>query len=255
MRTSSPSQTPCCKGWEPFSHQSASDIGILVSHGFTGSTSSVIHLARKLAEAGYNVECPCLSGHGTRWEDIPKFDAEDWLRDLEVALARLKARCSTVFAMGLSMGGTLALRLAQQDPSIRGVVLINHALVFNSRLVPLAGLIKHLVASVPSIASDIKDPAEKEIAYDRTPLAGVHQIYRLARMARRDLPRTTQPLLIFKSREDHLLSPRNAHITYREAGSAEKEIVWLENSYHVATMDFDKDLIAERCVEFVKRLS
>ncbi len=255
MRTSSPSRTPCCQGWEPFSHASDSEVGILVSHGFTGSTSSVIHLAGKLAEAGYNVECPRLSGHGTRWQDIRKVKAEDWLQDLEGALANLKARCQTVFVMGLSMGGTLVLRLAQRDPSIRGVVLINHALVFESRLVPLAGLLKHVVASVPSIASDIKDPDQKEIAYDRTPTAGVHQLYRLARMVRRDLPRTTQPLLIFKSREDHLVSIRNAEVTYREAGSSEKELVWLENSYHVATMDFDKDLIATRCVEFVKHLT
>lgn len=243
------------KAWEPFSHQGPSRIGVLVSHGFTGGPASVMHLARRLAEAGYDVECPCLSGHGTRWRDLIGVTAEDWLEDLEEARLKLAARCERVFVVGLSMGGTLALRLAQLQPSIRGVVVINHALVFGNPLVPFASLLKHLVPSTPAIASDIKDPAETEPAYDRTPTAGVAELYRLAGTVRKGLPGLLQPLLIFKSREDHVLPVRNATMTLREAGSPDKELVWLEDSYHVATMDFDKDLIVDRCLAFLRRLS
>jgi carboxylesterase len=228
---------------------------VLVAHGFTGGPASVIHLARRLAAAGLDVECPLLSGHGTRWQDIVPLTAEDWLADLQAALDRLKGDCSAVFAMGLSMGGTLALRLAQLDPELRGVAVVNHALVFGNPLVPLAGLLRHLLPSTPAIASDLKDPSVREPAYARTPTAGVAQLHRLARTVRRGLPAMTQPLLIFKSREDHLLPVRNATLTLAEAGGADKELVWLEQSYHVATMDFDKDLIADRCLAFVRRLS
>lgn len=255
MRHPSQPDTPRLPGWEPFSHHAMSNIGVLVSHGFTGGPASVMPLAHRLAEAGYHVECPCLSGHGTRWEDIIGLRAEDWLADLEQARRSLEARCQKVFMVGLSMGGTLALRLAQLNPSIQGVVVINHALWFGHPLVPFAPLLKHLIPSTPAIASDIKDPTVREPAYDRTPTAGVAELYRLARTVRRELPGLKQPLLIFKSREDHVLLPRNATRTLERAGSQDKALVWLENSYHVATLDFDQDLIASGVLAFIHRVA
>ncbi|NTV75644.1 MAG: alpha/beta fold hydrolase [Holophaga sp.] len=241
--------------WQPYSAYPGTDAGVLVSHGFTGSPASVIHLARRLAEAGFNVECPRLTGHGLRWQDLATATREDWLRDLREAMERLKARSRIVFVTGLSMGGTLALRLAQTDPAVRGVAVVNHALVFGNPLVPAAFLLKHLVRSTPAIASDILDSGISEPGCDRTPTAGVEQVYRLAREVRADLPALRQPLLVFKSREDHVLPARNAPITLQEAGSADKELVWLEHSYHVATMDHDKELIADKCIAFFTRLS
>jgi len=243
------------QAWQPFSAYPGSQVGVLVSHGFTGSTASVRHLAERLAASGFNVECPHLTGHSPRWQDLASATQEDWLRDLRGALERLKGRSRVVFVTGLSMGGTLALRLAQTDPSIRGVAVINHALVFGNPLVPLAFLLKHLVPSTPGIASDIMAPGVTEPSCDRTPTAGVEQLYGLTRKVRKDLPRLTQPLLILKSREDHVLSARNATLTYREAGSTDKEIVWLDHSYHVATMDHDKDLIADTILAFFTRLA
>jgi carboxylesterase len=240
------------KGAESFSHRGEADIGVLVSHGFTGMPGGVLPLAEAMAAAGFQVECPCLRGHGTRWEDILEVSMEDWLEDLRQAVGRLRERCSTVFVMGLSMGGTLVLRLAQEDPSIKGVVVINHALVFGNPLVPLAGLMKGLLKSTPGIASDIKDSSITEPAYARTPTAGVAQLWRLAKLVRADLPKLQQPLLVFKSREDHVLPIANAELTMREAGSEDKRLVWLDNSYHVATLDYDKDLIAKECLAFVK---
>ena len=253
--TSTPIQNPSEPAWVPYSHHADSDIGILLSHGFTSGPGSMAHLSQRFAEAGLNVECPLLSGHGTRWQDLIGVKAEDWLRDLGEASQRLKARSRKVFVVGLSLGGSLVLRLAQTDPEIQGVVAINHALLFNNPLVPFAGWLKHLVASQPAIAGDIKDPEAKEVAYDRTPTAGVAQIHRLSCLVRQDWDKLTQPLLVFKSREDHVLPVSNATLTLQMAASKDKELVWLENSYHVATLDYDKDLIAERCLAFFKRVA
>ncbi|HLO66644.1 MAG TPA: alpha/beta fold hydrolase [Holophaga sp.] len=240
--------------WQPFSAYPGDGIGVLVSHGFTGSPGSVRHLAQRLAEAGCNVELPLLTGHTPHWRDMVSATMEDWLEDLRVPLGRLKGRSSAVYAVGLSMGGALVLRLAQEDPSIRGLALINHALVLGNPLVPLAGLLKHILPSTPAIASDIMDPAVREPSCDRTPTAGVAQLHRLTRLARRGLPAMRQPLLVLKSRQDHVLSARNATLTMREAGSPHKELVWLERSYHVATLDHDKDLVADTCLDFFQRI-
>ncbi len=243
------------RAWQPYSAYPGSDVGVLVSHGFTGSPGSVRHLAERLAAAGYNVEVPRLTGHSPRWQDLVPAKLDDWLADLRGPLEQLKARSRIVFVAGLSMGGTLALRLAQTDPAIRGVALVNHALVFGNPLVPLAFLLKHIIPSTPAIASDILDSGVQEPSCDRTPTAGVEQLYRLTRMVRRDLPALRQPLLILKSREDHVLSAKNATLTLQEAGSARKELVWLDHSYHVATMDHDKDLIADHCIAFFHSLA
>lgn len=249
-----PLSRPHMAGSEPFSHETESAVGVLVSHGFTGCPGSMRALAEAFAKAGWNVECPCLTGHGSQWQDLIGVPAEQWLADLDAALDRLRARSSKLFVVGLSMGGTLALRLAQTQPNIMGVMVINHALVFGNPLVGLARVLKHGVRSIPAIASDIKDPDQVEPAYSRTPLAGVAEVYRLARMVERDLPSLMQPLLVFKSTQDHVLPARNAKLLMDRAGSVHKELVWLENSYHVATLDYDRELIQSRCLEFVERL-
>lgn len=246
---------PGFPGSEPFAHEADSGIGVLVLHGFTGAPASVLPLARAFAAEGWNVECPLLSGHGTRWQDLVGVPAEAWLEDAERALARLQARSRKVFVAGLSMGGTLSLRLAQLHPELLGVMVVNHALVFGNPLVGVAGLLKHFIPSVPAIASDIKDPAQQEPAYERSPTAGVEQVHRLAGMVRRDFRRLEQPLLVFKSRQDHVLPMRNASLLMAGAASLDKELILLEDSYHVATLDFDRAVIHGKCLAFVRRLA
>lgn len=241
--------------WAPFSHEAPGPVGVLISHGFTGGPASVMPLAQGLAAAGLSVECPRLPGHGPRWRDLAAVTAEAWVRELEAALARLRARCPAVFVVGLSMGGTLALRLAADHPDLRGVVAINPALWFRSPLMPFAGWLKGLLPSTPSIASDIRIPGVVEPACDRTPTAGVAELYRLARHVRRDLPKVKQPLLLLQSRVDHVLPARNGPRLMRAVGSADAAHVWLERSYHVATLDGDADLILNHCLAFVHRLA
>jgi carboxylesterase len=62
----------------------------------------------------------------------------------------------------------------------------------------------------------------------------------------------TAPALIFQSTEDHVVPPENGPHILEKLGSEDKELVWLENSYHVATLDNDADLIAERTTSFIR---
>src|SRR5664279_1311219 len=82
-------------------------VGVLVSHGFTGTPESVRSWAEHLAAAGYTVRLPLLPGHGTTWQDTNRTSWQDWYGEIEKAYDELSARCHTVFAGGLSMGGTL----------------------------------------------------------------------------------------------------------------------------------------------------
>jgi carboxylesterase len=216
----------------------------------------MLSLCQAYAAQGWNVECPLLPGHGTRWEDLLECRWEDWEEAVQQAAARLRKRCSKVFAAGLSLGGTLVLRLAETDPELLGVIVINPGVLLIHPLMPLAGMLKHVVRSVPGIGSHIKDPAAKEVCYDRLPMANLEQGHRLVWVVRRDLPRLEQPLLIFKSRRDLWWLPsRNASLLLQRTNSRDKELVVLENSYHVATLDYDKGIIQDKSVAFIRRLA
>ena len=145
----------------------------------------------------------------------------------------------------------MALRIAQLHPEISGIILINHACKFTHPKFWFAPIIRFLIPSVPAVASDIKDPEEKEIAYLRTPTNAVHQMLCLMKIVRKNLSQTKQPVLIFKSKEDHVIPRVSAIYTLKKIGSSQKELIWLENSYHVAPLDFDKELIAKKSIEFI----
>ncbi len=240
------------KGGEPFSFKNDSDIGVLVLQGFTGTTSSVIYLGKCLAKAGFNVEGPRLSGHGTQWQDLNKVKYTDWVKDVEIALDRLKKRSNKIFVSGLSMGGTLSLYLAETHPEIKGIILINNAILFHDPRIPLLPLLKYFIKSTPGIGSDIKDPSKKEIAYEKTSTTGAYEMAKFVALTRKGLSKVNQPSLIFKSKGDHVVPMDNAEYTMNHISSKEKKLIWLENSYHVATMDYDKDLICEETIKFIK---
>jgi len=234
-----------------FSHKTKSDIGVLVIHGITSTTSSMQFLADKFAAAGFNVELPGLTGHGTRWQDMTKIKYQDWIYDLENALERLQQRCSIIFLCGLSLGGGLALYIAGNHPELKGLILINHAAKFTGPKFWFVPILKLLVKSVPAIASDIKDPNSKEMAYERTPTNGVNEMLKMLKSTRRMLPNIKLPTIIFKSKEDHVVPKISVTYTLKNLGSAKKELIWLNNSYHVAPLDNDKEFLAEKSIEFI----
>jgi len=173
---------------------------------------------------------------------------------LESSLKTLQENCKRVFVCGLSLGGALALRIAQLHPDISGIILINHACKFTHPKFWFVPFMRHFIPSTPAVASDIKDPDKKEIAYSRTPSNAVYQMLLMLKEIRRDLPETRQPVIIFKSREDHVVPKISATYTMENIGSKQKELIWLENSYHVATIDYEKDLLAEKSIEFIKAI-
>ena len=227
------------------------DVGVLVSHGFTGTTQSMAYLGKRFAEAGFTVYAPRLTGHGTTPEDMAKSTFEEWIKDVEAGLEKLKASCTTVFVAGLSMGGTLTLYLAERHPEIAGIMPINaavHMPEFEAHYLSL----KDVEDFVDGIGSDIKTEGIQELAYAKTPVQSMGELVQLLKIVEDDLGKVTAPTLILSSTVDHVVSPENSQIIYDRIQSNIKEIVKLEESYHVATLDNDKELIAEKCIAFIQ---
>lgn len=244
-------------GGVPHSFKSNSDIGVLLIHGFTGTTSGMKSLMDHFIHCNYNIECPRLTGHGSKPEDLKDVSHTDWLSDVEESYEELRKRSKHIFVMGLSMGGALTLYLASKYNDIKGIVVINNALVydfFNDALFKLIPLLKYFIKTAKGVASDIKDPNEKEIAYYEIPINGAWEFYKLLNYVKGRLENITVPAIIFKSKDDHVIPVKSAKYTFNKINSLQKELIWLNNSYHVATMDYDKNHIIKQSTEFMKNI-
>ncbi len=230
-------------------------VGVLVLHGFTGNPSSVRGLAEALAAAGYAVEMPRLPGHGTTIEDLMGTTWADWSSAAEAALASLAERTETQFVAGLSMGGSLSCWLAVNHPELAGVICVNPAVAPSE---DMRAIVQQLVDAgetiMAGIGSDIADPDVTESAYADTALAPLLSLFDASAQFGSELGRIEQPLLLFTSPEDHVVPPTDSDLL-AESVSGPVERVMCRRSYHVATQDYDRDLINERAVEFVGRIS
>ncbi len=231
-------------------------IGVLLSHGFTGSPVSIRPWGRALAELGYGVRVPLLPGHATTWQDLNTKRWDDWYGVLGPAFDEVAAEHDAVVVGGLSMGGALALRLAEdRADKIAGVMVVNPAIATKRLDVKLLPVLKHLVPSMPGIANDIKKPGVEEHGYVRTPLKAVHSLFQAWRPLIADLPRVTAPLIYFRSAEDHVVDDASQPLILDGISSTDVEVVTLPDSYHVATLDNDAQTIFERSAEFVARVT
>ena len=236
---------------EPFSADGG-PVGVLVLHGFTGSTQTVRDWAAHLAAAGLTVRAPLLAGHGRTWQDLAKTGWTDWYADAERAFLSLSQKCPQVFVAGISMGGCLALRLAETQGSlVSGVVLVNPSLAADSPVIALAPVLKYVVKSVKSIGGDIKKPGAAERAVKRTPVASVATLPQMWRTTAASLASVTQPLLVFRSTVDHVVGQASMKVLITALPGT--EVRPLDDSYHVATLDNDAPEIFDGTLSFIQK--
>lgn len=212
-------------------------------------------LAESIADAGFAVSLPLLPGHGTSPEDLAERTYADFATAVRMAYEELSSRCTAVVVVGLSMGGTLALQLATTGVALAGVVVINPFAEPPAPAFPalLEGALQSGSYYIPSIGSDVAMSGTESSGYDRTPIAPMLSLVNsLTDLAPR-LGSISTPVLLFSSRIDHVVPP--SHGDYLAAHlSAPLKRVMLERSFHVATLDFDADLIEQVTIGFMKKV-
>jgi carboxylesterase len=243
-------------GAEPWSHVGDSDHGAVVLHGFTGNPASMRGVASALAAKGFHIEMPLLPGHGTVVDDMLPTRWADWAGEAEAAYQRLSQRVANLVVVGLSMGGALTLRVGADHPDISGLVCINP--VTQPQTVEVTEMLRGLadggMAVLPGIGSDIADPDAHEIAYDGTPIEPLlSMLLDGIEPLSNEYAQMHVPLLLMNSPQDHVVEPVHAEfLADRYGGPVER--ITLERSYHVATQDYDKELIVEATAEFATRV-
>ncbi|GGF31597.1 esterase [Marmoricola endophyticus] len=230
--------------------------GVLLCHGFTGSPGSMNPWGRHLAAQGFAVSVPLLPGHGTTWQEMNRTGYDQWYAALDSAYDELRSRTDVVVVGGLSMGGGLSLLLAARHPrDVAGVMVVNAAVSSQNKQLLAVPLLKWVLGSMPGLGGDIKKPGVAESAYDRVPLKALHSMVQGWRQVRAALPEVTQPLLVWRSREDHVVDEQSTRDILAGVSSRDVEEHVLEDSYHVATLDNDAELVFAESVDFVRRVT
>lgn len=242
------------EGAEPFSGGRGRN-GVLLIHGFTSQPFSLRALAQTFVDAGLRVELPRLPGHGTSVEDLEGYRFDDWVTAVESAYLELERTCDRIVVAGLSMGGTLACWLAEHHQKITGLILIN-PLIEPTTQENMDALHAELAAgrsSYESLSSDIKWQGRSGQRYNATPIRPLLSLFEGAILVRDALEKINVPVLLLSSREDHVVPPSTGDTIVRLVQS-DVERVYLENSYHVATLDYDAPELEARAVAFVRKV-
>jgi carboxylesterase len=229
------------------------EVGILLVHGFTGSPASMRPWAEYLNQRGYTVKVPLLPGHGTTPHDLNLVKWQEWPAKVESDLQELLRTCRKVFICGLSMGGGTTLNIATRySQDLAGIILVNP--MIHVKFVPhqLAWAISRFQKMRDSVGDDIKRPGITEYGYDALPAVGVYELLKMLHYTRKRLHDVTAPMLLFHSVDDHTLPVTNTEIVMKGVGSRQKQRIELVNSYHVATLDYDQEVIFENSRLFIE---
>lgn len=236
------------------------DTACLLIHGFTATPYDMRFFGEKLHGCGFSVRAVCLPGHASRVEEMERHSWQDWYDAVVDDFDQLPRHSRRRVIVGQSMGALLALKLAHDRPDeVDGVVAVSTALVASNRLLNWAAPILPLLHTwLPSAwrilgkgDSDIADPKARQEsqAYRGVPLRSVHELLELQKAVRPLLPAIRQPVLAIHSRQDHTCPVENVAMLEGDLGGPVRSL-WLDNSFHVVSVDCDKEIAVDAICRF-----
>jgi carboxylesterase len=235
------------------------EVGCLLIHGFTGTPQNIRPLGDFLARRGLTVLAPRLAGHGTTVDDFEKSGPEDWIATVEGGLQQLKTSCSSIFAIGISMGGTLALHLAATHTAdLAGVGSINApvgdlpAFDAAANAMPAGSRMPAPWAADPRLLA--KDLTSAGITYAEIPKAALEPALAFFKATEAELGQVRVPTCLFVSRDDAIVPASiGQRILELLTAAPDKRLVELVESAHEATLDFDLERIGLEWLSFVRQ--
>jgi len=226
--------------------------GVLLLHGLSGAPSEVKPLGDYLAAKGYSTLGPWLAGHGTSPQDLAKTRWQDWSKNAREAFEILSRRCSKIYLAGLSMGADQALHLAAHFP-VAGVISMAAPIRIPDFRFNGIAFFRFLQWRTSSLAGGVLDPSAP--AHETYPYLATKSLYELKKLMRHveeDLPYITAPALVFQGRRDSMVPPSNGKWVYQALGSKLKHLVYLDRSDHVLPLDYDRQILFEKSLRFIK---
>lgn len=229
---------------------------VIVLHEYLGSRDTLAYISNALEEAGFRVFAPNLKGHGGCYRELGAVKYEDWLEQIEIVYEEVSREYDSIFILGLSLGGLLALNLSRLGKDIKGIVLINplYSPPFYFYLTPI---LRYIIKYVPALPPDVKEREVKCSQYSWISVANTAELLKLCRLTMREIDKIDSelPILMFKSTSDNRLSYLEGLDSFRAFPSRKKEFIILNDSYHLAVLDRDKELIRAGTIKFINNFN
>ena len=229
------------------------DVSCLLIHGFRSCPYEMREYAKYLNELGFTVKTCLLPGHGTEPEDLLNVKWEQWVEAVENSLESMKQKCRKIFIAGLSTGGSLALYLASQH-EVDGVIALAPGLFLKQRNAKLSHILKY-IWKFKSIKSgpDISIKVEFRV-YPMVPVSIISELLALFKSLKSKLHLIKAPTLIIYSLQDHVVKPESSLKIYNIISSQKKRLIQLDKSFHILTMDVEKEKVFEESGKFINEI-
>ena len=241
--------------YEPILLSGSNKVGVLLIHGFTGTPKSVEPWAYGLNSAGFTVHVPRLAGHGSDWREMRKSHWGQWLDSVDEALKNLAENVDEIFVAGFSMGGALALRLAEIYPErILGLLLLNPTIYDNHIRMKLSKVLAPIIPSLKSEGTDVAKPGALITSQQRISLHAANSLHKFRNIVRKELSSINMPIKIFLSRQDHVVPPSNGLLIANSVSSENVEITYFSRSYHVVALDYEAEELINESNAFIGRV-
>ena len=253
-------------------HENKPNCAVLLFHGLTGSPFELKKYGQFLFKSGFDVYAECLPGHGEKFEEIYTVKYQDWLDFAYLKYAELKSKYEKVFVSGICLGAVLALATAIKfENEADGIISLSTTLFLDGWRLPwykfmiplgLSTILRYYYSYPECEPHGIKNQKTRnivkkllekgDVGMNDFPMTGIYELLKLSRYVRKNLKKVTVPILLIHSKEDDLTSQKSAHIVYNNIPSADKEIIILNDSYHMVLYDNEKEFVFNKTLEFIK---
>lgn len=244
---------------QPFLFEGDNGKAVILIHGWTSTPYEVRRLGKYLNESGYTVCAPMLRGHGTDPRNLENIRWEDWEEDVKVAYDELRKNHKKVFVGGTSIGASLAIRFAEDNKDVSGLVLM--AMPYKLRLERTAIFFAKFIRIFKQYNRKFYPPAfgvsttiTRLISYQTYPINSALETFELVERARANLSGVIQPCLVMQSTHDHIVTANSSDIIYGKIGSSIKKKIYIHRAYHTFISDVKNSHVFEDILKFLDSL-
>ncbi len=262
-----------------------SDTAVLLIHGITGTPSEMRYFGKGLNEAGFSVLCNTLPRHCESLGELKKATWQEIYAACENDFKSLKKDYKRVFVGGLSMGALMSMHIAYNQPAeVCGIIALAPTLFYDGWALHKGKVLMEALWHIPWVRSSmniregwpygLKDESlrsnierfyknadagefDKKVLLFGSPffpLASLYQHHLFVNVVKKEIRAIKNPIVIIHAKEDDMTSLKNAQYVYQNISSAKKSLIVLNDSYHMITIDKEKDKVIEETVRFVRSI-
>lgn len=252
-------------------YQGKTGHAVILLPGLCGSALEMGAIPRLLQQSDLTYLVPRIPGYSAH-SALTKYP--EWIEFVDELANHLMESHESVSLVGVSMGATLALSVASRNNRIQSIALLSPVLLFDGWAVPwyhpfLSFIYKigirnwHYKETEPfgvknkelrrHIRKAVEANSMSELGAAHLPAKHLYQSLQLIKDAKKSLKEVMADTLIIHAIDDETASPKNPDIILHGIASETRRVIWLGNSYHMITVDNEREIVANEVINFIKQ--